>query len=108
MHSDSLNTPENLAGSGQQDAEAERLNVRRELTDAWEEDFLFLTEEEFDSAVIGVQERIGQPAVIAYDTAKIIEILSRSMTRDEAWEYFEFNILGAYVGEKTPVFVTPI
>jgi hypothetical protein len=107
MHSDGLNTPENLAGSGQQASE-DRLNVRRELTDAWEEDFLFLTEEEFDSAVIGVQERIGQPAVIAYDTAKIIEILSRSMTRDEAWEYFEFNILGAYVGEKTPVFVTPI
>lgn len=107
MHSESLNTPENSAGSGQQASE-ERLNIRTELTDAWEEDFLFLTEEEFDSAVIGVQERIGQPAVIAYDTAKIIDILSRSMTRDEAWEYFEFNILGAYVGEKTPVFVTPI
>jgi hypothetical protein len=107
MHSDSLNTPENSAGQNQQASE-ERLNIRKELPDAWQEDFLFLTEDYFDEAVIGVQERIGQPPVIAYDTSKIIEILSREMTRDEAWEYFEFNILGAFVGEKTPVFVTPI
>jgi hypothetical protein len=44
--------------------------------------------------------------VVAYDTTKIVEILSRSMTVDEAYEYFEFNILGAYVGERTPMFVT--
>jgi hypothetical protein len=56
----------------------------------------------FDKAIIGVEERAG---VVAYDIDKIIEILSRDMTEDEAVEYFEFNILGAYVGEKTPIYI---
>jgi hypothetical protein len=59
----------------------------------------------FDEAIIGVAERIGMEPVVAYDTNKIIEILSREMTEDEAVEFFEFNILGAYMGERTPVFV---
>ena len=44
--------------------------------------------------------------VVAYDTTKLVEVLSRTMSVDEAYEYFEFNILGAYVGERTPMFVT--
>ena len=43
---------------------------------------------------------------MAYDVNKIIEILARDMSEDEAVEYFEFNILGAYMGERTPVFVS--
>jgi hypothetical protein len=42
----------------------------------------------FDDAIIGVAERIGMEPVVAYDTNKIIEILSRDMTEDEAVEYF--------------------
>lgn len=60
----------------------------------------------FDDAIIGVAERIGMEPVVAYSTPKIIEILAREMTEDEAVEFFEFNILGAYVGERTPVFVS--
>ena len=59
----------------------------------------------FDDAIIGVAERIGMEPVVAYDANKIIEILSRDMTEDEAVEYFEFNVLGAYVGEQTPVYI---
>jgi hypothetical protein len=46
--------------------------------------------------------------VVAYDTNKIIEILSREMTEEEAIEYFDFNIIGAYVGERTPIYVNTI
>ena len=83
-----------------------RLNKRLELALQWEAELLFLSEEEFDDAIIGVCERIGNEPVVAYDATKIVEILSRSMTEDEAYEYFEFNILGAYVGERTPAFIT--
>ena len=83
-----------------------RLNIREELAGEWDAELLFLSEEEFDEAIIGVCERIGNEPVVAYDTTKIVEILSRSMTVDEAYEYFEFNILGEYVGEKTPAFIT--
>lgn len=30
------------------------------------------------------------------------------MTEEEAFEYLEFNILGAWVGEETPMFVHPM
>ena len=107
MPSNSLN---NASGSPDelQDKPAERLNVRDQLAGDWGVELLFLSEEEFDEAIIGVSERIGDEPVVAYDTTKIVEILSRSMTVDEAYEYFEFNILGAYVGDKTPVFITTI
>jgi hypothetical protein len=101
MHSN-LNT----GSTDSSPSELPRLNKRLELALQWEVDLLFLSEEEFDDAIIGVCERIGNEPVVAYDATKIVEILSRSMTEDEAYEYFEFNILGAYVGEKTPVFIT--
>jgi hypothetical protein len=30
------------------------------------------------------------------------------MTEEEAFEYLEFNTLGAWVGEETPMFVHPV
>jgi hypothetical protein len=83
-----------------------RMSIREALAWEWDAELLFLSEEEFDEAILGVSERIGDEPVVAYDKEKILDILSNSMTADEAWEYFEFNILGAYVGEKTPVFIT--
>ena len=58
-----------------------------------------------DEAIIGVVERMGTQA-ICYDTNKVIEILMRDMTEDEAWEYFQYNIAGAWVGDHTPFFLT--
>jgi len=73
--------------------------IREELSE-WYEGLLFA--DGFDEAIMGVEESAG---VVAYDIDKIIEILSREMTEEEAIEYFEFNILGAYMGEKTPVYI---
>ena len=103
---DELGSSERLNAESLPDELDLRLNIREELAGEWGTELLFLSEEEFDEAIIGVSERIGDEPVVAYDTTKIVEILSRSMTVDEAYEYFEFNILGAYVGEKTPVFIT--
>jgi hypothetical protein len=58
----------------------------------------------FDEAIIGVVQRIGLQA-ICYDLNKVIAILMRDMTEEEAWEYYQFNIAGAWVGESTPVFL---
>jgi hypothetical protein len=63
-----------------------------------------LTIDGFDEAVIGVVERAGLLAV-CYDRNKIISILMRDMNETEAVEYYEFNILGAYMGEATPVYL---
>ena len=59
----------------------------------------WLTADGFDGAMIGVS---GEKVV--YSTDKCIEILKseHGMSEEEAIEYFDFNVQGAYVGEKTP------
>ena len=112
LNNDQTSSPDELRSSERLNAESlpheldERVNIRDALAEEWDTDLLFLSDEEFDEAIIGVAERIGQSAVVAYDTTKLVEVLSRTMSVDEAYEYFEFNILGAYVGERTPLFVT--
>jgi hypothetical protein len=60
----------------------------------------------FEEALIGVCYRAGHPAVACYDISKCIEILmGQGMSDEEAIEYFEFNVIGAWVGDSTPVFV---
>jgi hypothetical protein len=40
-----------------------------------------------------------------YSTKKCIEILARDMGEENAVEYFDFNVAGAYVGPQTPIFI---
>tara|TARA_R110000796_G_scaffold22846_8_gene65824 strand:- start:6144 stop:6389 length:246 start_codon:yes stop_codon:yes gene_type:complete len=60
----------------------------------------------FDEAIMGVVQRFGQETVILYDTDKLIDILVQrdEMPYDDAVEFFEYNILGSWVGEETPAF----
>ena len=55
-------------------------------------------------ALIGTGTRFTH-SVAVYDKQKVLEILQKDMTREEAEEYFDFNIAGAYVGESTPIFL---
>ena len=58
----------------------------------------------FDDCAIGIVQKFSGE-VLLYSEKKIIRKLMKSMTKDEAWEYFNYNILGAYVGDYTPVFL---
>jgi hypothetical protein len=78
----------------------------------------------FDEAIIGMGERINLGPVVAYDVEKIIEILASDMEVEEddledgqsiedlkismAYEYFYFNIQGAWMGENTPIFISKL
>ena len=64
--------------------------------------------EEYADCVIGIASRIGMDPVVAYDQEKLLEKLASEdgMTMEDAIEHFEFNIIGAYVGEGTPVFIS--
>jgi hypothetical protein len=59
-----------------------------------------------DEALIGVAHRFGMEPVALYDRAKVIEVFMTrdGMTWEEAEEFFSFNVIGAWVGEMTPVF----
>lgn len=71
------------------------------------EELLFMDQEYFDEAIIGVATNALGMMAVAYSEPRIIEILIKHdrMTPDEAMEHYQFNILGAYVGENTPVFI---
>jgi hypothetical protein len=63
----------------------------------------------FDDCIIGICESFGGVPVVAYDYDKVLASLQASgMTYEEAVEYHEFNQSGAYVGERTPVFIRRI
>jgi len=61
----------------------------------------------FDEAILGVGRRCGQPNLLVYDYHKCCEILVKrdKMTYEEAEEFMEFNVVGAWVGDITPIFV---
>ena len=62
----------------------------------------------FDDCILGITERFGASPVIAYDRDKMISkmVEDDDMEWHDAEEYFIFNILGAWVGEGTPCFVS--
>lgn len=64
----------------------------------------------FDECYLGIGETYGQPPALIYDYAQIIEQLQQQdgMSQEEAEEYFEFNILGSYIGEKMPIFLNRV
>jgi hypothetical protein len=45
--------------------------------------------------------------LVVYDVRKILRLLRvrDGMSRDEAQEFFDFNIAGSWVGEQTPVWL---
>ena len=66
------------------------------------EEFLLLSPEYFNDAIIGVTGDLR----IIYHTPTIISLLMEheEMEEIDAIEHYEYNILGSYVGEQTPIF----
>lgn len=59
----------------------------------------------FDDSIIGWDSNDGR---VIYDIEKmILNILfnNKDMTYEEAREYIDFNIIGAYVGKFTPLYL---
>ena len=61
----------------------------------------------YDDCIIGVVERFGGDSYILYDRELVLEKLQKGggMSYEDALEYYEYNQLGAYVGERTPGFL---
>jgi hypothetical protein len=78
-------------------------------TRAWLEEEVdeILLADGFDAALMGYAQRPGQPPVAVYDRATCIDILMDrdGLSFEEAEEFFEFNVVGAWVGEGTPCFM---
>ena len=67
--------------------------------------------EEFHQAIIGYADSAdGSDAVAVYSVTKILDYLQKSMTYEEAQDYFDFNTVRAipYMGPRRPVLVYDI
>ena len=60
-----------------------------------------------DEAILGMCIQFGAEPIVAYDYEKCLNILMErdGMDRTDAIDFMEFNVIGAYVGLHTPVFV---
>ena len=80
----------------------------REDIEAWLEpigrDTLFA--DGFDAAIMGITE-VNEGYRVCYDIGRILELLviEHDMGEEEAIEYYDFNIAGAYMGPLTPIFI---
>ena len=63
-----------------------------------------------EAAFVGVARRCGQPDLAVYSIPLAIRVLVQrdGMSEEEAREYLEFNSIGAWVGEETPIWLEVI
>jgi hypothetical protein len=86
--------------SRQDDADQIRIELVEQNPDA-------LTVDGFDQALVGYVDRCGCPALACYDYNLMVEVLVNrdQMSREDAIEYIDFNVVGAWMGDGTPVFL---
>lgn len=67
-------------------------------------DIELLLADGFDEAILGIEYNSNR-VVYSYD--KMIDLLTEDneMSTEDAVEFLEYNVLNAYVGEQTPIFV---
>lgn len=75
----------------------------KEILDLYPDD-QFLKADGFDDAIIGVD---AYHEKLVYDVSKMVLILigENQMSEDDAMDYLYFNVIDAYIGEQTPIFV---
>mgnify|MGYP003153901773 CR=1 FL=1 len=80
------------------------MDIRKKLVEHFSDDLLFA--DSFDDAIIGVAVGNDSGRVV-YDAEQMVDILvqKENISREEAWEFLEFNTFCAYVGERTPIYV---
>lgn len=63
-----------------------------------------------EDAIIGVGSRINMPDVLIYSYNKCVKIFmeKEGWTHEEAIEWMDYNVVGSWVGETTPIFVHEI
>ena len=83
------------------------MTKKEQIIEAYpDEEFMFA--DGFDDAIIGVVHDFNAPGRVAYSVNRCIDQLAKEMSEEEASEFFSYNVSGAYVGEKTPIWVWDI
>jgi len=96
-------------------AEAKRKRAKLKPAVAWQREWAdehaegAVVWDDCDDAIIGAASRCAMETCLVYDYEKLVQVFLRDgMTYEEAAEYVDFNILGAFVCERTPLIFFPI
>ena len=84
------------------------MGMTRADVDAWadEAEVELLCADGFDDCILGIAQRFNDHFVV-YDRAKVIQTLVTrdGMRLEDALEWFDGNIVGAWVGDSTPAYL---
>lgn len=76
--------------------------TKQEIIELYEDDDMLFADG-FDDCIIGITSN----NIVVYDTDKMISVLIKDgMSYEDAIDHWSFNIEGAYVGERTPIYMT--
>ena len=93
----------------------EILEYLSELEDA--ETLLLEPRSDYDEAIVGIGARFNDGPLVVYDANKIVDILRLDGLKsgldeeeavENAQEWFDFNIIGGWMGPGTPMFISAI
>lgn len=94
----------------ERDVAVARMEVGDDERDAGDEDDseTLLAIEGMNDCIVGVGRRCSKPDVLVYSHAMLVaSFVRQGMTETEAYEWVEFNIVGAWLGEQTPMVIYP-
>ena len=81
-------------------------DIKEHLAELNEEAILY---DDYDEALIGIGHRNGSGAIAAYDLDKVFKelekILGPECSEEDVIEYFDYNVMGTWAGEYTPIFI---
>jgi hypothetical protein len=84
-------------------------NIRKALVEAsGDEELLFA--DGWDDCIVGLAVDFGKPLRVVYNRTRMIRVMMDrdGATYEEAVEHLSFNVEGAYVGERTPIYLDPV
>jgi hypothetical protein len=58
-----------------------------------------------EEAFIGIGYQFNTPIAIYSKSKTIQRFIGEGMDEEQAYEYFDYNVAGAYVGDNTPIFL---
>jgi hypothetical protein len=83
------------------------VEILAHLEEYGEEALLMEPRSDYDECIIGVGARFHDGPLAIYSVERILAVLMRDDEVDEegAQEWFDFNIIGGWMGSGTPIFV---